>query len=171
MVRKLDISTGLYEFLTQGKFQSAHLIGFADDSSVKNPNGGCTKIVGASVVPIDYFLNHEPDGILYHNMRVKKGYTNTIDGMTQALADLIIEHNDSAIESDNRVVAMSLCSAFNVDNVNSAIAKRVGDKRAQRMPKLINSYGKRPMNGPRDFIYKQTVGDYAQILYNKGLDK
>jgi hypothetical protein len=171
MVRKLDISDGLYEFLTQGRFQSAHLIGFADDSSVKNPEGGCTKIVGTSVVPIDYFLNNQPDGVLYRNMKVKRGYTNTIDGMSQALADLIIDHNDSIVETGNKIVVMMLCTAFNTDNIQNAIVQRVGEKKAKGMPKLMNAYGKRPMNGPKEFIYKQTVGNYAQILYNKQLNK
>lgn len=168
------VSEPLSSVLSTGIHDSTDIISFYDDSWAKYKKRS-ELIVGAGKVNLSYFTeNNQPDGVLRDSMKVetvrgKHSYQNMID----TLAEMVIRDYE---QTDN-MIAFVICTGFDKDRLEASIERHGYD--TQKMPPIVHalkipillSQKKELFIMPRDYLYKQQVGDYANNIRSEQLRK
>lgn len=169
------VSDPLKRVLMKNAHQDDDLIHFYDDSWA-----GYKKrrrlVVGSGHVPLWYFTeNPRPDGRLEDSMYVEVVGSGDHAGMVRTLADMIVynqtrhkntlAHVVCAVFRDEEVVAALGTKGYGTDSLSPIV-------RAYKRPSLLNVTGaEMASQTPRDYLYKQKVGDYAKSIVSHDIRK
>lgn len=175
------ISAPLLEILVEKKPQEDDPIFFADESKVKIKGRRMEMVLGLGSVPYSYFLNSPPDGLLEKSMSVEPVvYEKSRDlnaALKKTMAGMLAtsyERNLDRGESD--IIAYVICNCLDVSGVTSDAYNILYERGHTKfsLPKVINVGGssREGMDGklvrsPKDYDYKQKVGEYASSIYKK----
>jgi hypothetical protein len=157
------------------------LLFFADESRVKLKGEMMRTVIGLGHVPYSYFLSSSPDGLLEKSMEVETvSYNKSREfdsALNRKMAEMVARSYERNLEKgDSKILAYVVCNCFDVSEVTSNAYNIIhgGGHRGVELPGIINVGGsqgedrdKRILRWPKDYDYKQTVGDYARQIYTK----
>ena len=166
---KAVVSEPLMQILQEKRPKSTDILFFADDSNVKIPGEELDYVVGLGHVPLGYFMNSSPDGLLFQNTEILKVERRNHRDMVRKLADLIVRGYEKNNRDDN-IIAYVVCNMFHKTDWIYDILEEKGYDRKD-FPPIIPVLGRtiETRNGkirlPRDYDYKQQVGNYSREKY------
>ena len=166
------VSEPLKQVLIKKPHELTDNLFFYDDSWAKYKKKS-DLIVGGGHVPLEYFVtNPQPDGVLERSMVVNPVNNRDHHSMVKTMVDMVIR--DSKAYDHENIIAFVVCSGFSDKHIDLAL-KQTGYARsdlppivhALRKPVVIRKSGGRIVGEaePRDYLYKQRVGDYAHFIH------
>jgi hypothetical protein len=170
------VSEPLKQVLINKPHELTDSLFFYDDSWAKYKKKS-DLIVGGGHVQLEYFVkNPQPDGVLERSMVVKPVGNRDHRSMVRTLVDMVIR--DSEAYDHDKIVAFVVCSGFPDKHIDSVL-KHMGYNRSD-LPPIVHALKKpitlRKSGGriigeaePRDYLYKQQVGDYAHFIHYQRL--
>lgn len=169
------ISEPLLRILQEKEPRATDILFFADECKIWPPKGGVEYVVGLGYVPIEYFLSNEPDGLLFQNTVVEKVESKNHMSMMKGLAKLIsrsyMEQSKKSVNEDPKIAAYVVCNMFNNTKILYSLLDEMGNNK-DSLPPIINVVGKTfwtkkgRVRIPRDYDYKQQVGEYSPKKFN-----
>lgn len=158
------VSKPLEDVINEKKWSPTDTISFFDDSADQ-------KFLGASFVDLAYFNNNPyPNGKLQENMCIKKvNRDDFYQSMINTAAKLAIKHYKFSKKESYEIIAFVMCNMLKKNHVEATISNM--GYNLDKMPPIINVLGERLVRRgklismrPRDYWYKQQVGNYAGML-------